>query len=196
MTKKSTFQLPWYAVLVATKSNVVKAISKLVPPKEVEDIVQETYVRVCQLDNPETMDKPGSLLMTTAKNIAFDYLKRSETRLADSAIDESDFAPELRASDQVFEATAKQQEFAQLCEAVRHLPTQCRRVFVLKKVYGYSQKEIAQELQISQSTVEKHVALGLKKCAEYLLKFESNGVSDAQTKATGSSVSSIRGFTE
>jgi RNA polymerase sigma-70 factor (ECF subfamily) len=41
-------------------------------------------------------------------------------------------------------------------------------VFVLKKVYNYSQKEISEELGISVSTVEKHTALGIRRCRTYL----------------------------
>ena len=51
---------------------------------------------------------------------------------------------------------------------MRLLPVQARRVFVLKKVYGYSQREIADELGLAQSTVEKHVALAVRRCAEYM----------------------------
>ena len=51
---------------------------------------------------------------------------------------------------------ARGQRLGQGREAVRQLPEQCRRVFVLKKVYGYSQREIAKELSLSESTVEKH----------------------------------------
>ena len=47
-------------------------------------------------------------------------------------------------------------------------PPQCQKVFVLKKVHGYSHKEIAKELEISISTVEKHAASGLKRCSEYM----------------------------
>ena len=47
---------------------------------------------------------------------------------------------------------------------------QCRRAFVLKKVYGYSIKEIATELAISEKTVEKHIAQGIKRCTLYMRK--------------------------
>jgi DNA-binding CsgD family transcriptional regulator len=39
---------------------------------------------------------------------------------------------------------------------------------VLKKVYGYSQKEIALSLSISENTVEKHIATGIKRCSHYM----------------------------
>ena len=54
------------------------------------------------------------------------------------------------------------------CRAVGGLPEQCRRAFILKKVYGLSQQEIADRLSISQSTVEKHIAKGLLMCREYM----------------------------
>jgi RNA polymerase sigma-70 factor (ECF subfamily) len=61
-------------------------------------------------------------------------------------------------------------EFANFCQAVRLLPIQCRKVFVLKKVYGFSQKEIAKQLTLSESTVEKHIALGIKRCTLFMRK--------------------------
>lgn len=193
MENKSRYFMQWHEVLQATKSNVIRAISKIVPPKEVEDIVQETYVRICQMDHPDTLEKPSSFLMKTAKNLALDHIKKAETRLADGALEESDFKTEYGESDQTFKTVASEQEFSHFCEAVRHLPTQCRRAFVLKKVYGYSQMEIAKEMQLSESTVEKHIALGLRKCAEYLIKFQSCEHNDDLPKTRPTSIASMRG---
>jgi DNA-directed RNA polymerase specialized sigma24 family protein len=39
---------------------------------------------------------------------------------------------------------------------------------VLRKVYGYSQHEIAVELDLTESTVEKHIALGIKRCTHFI----------------------------
>jgi RNA polymerase sigma-70 factor (ECF subfamily) len=46
-------------------------------------------------------------------------------------------------------------------------------VFVLKKVYGYSQREIARELGIAESTVEKHISLAVRKCSIYMRKLDA-----------------------
>jgi RNA polymerase sigma-70 factor (ECF subfamily) len=70
-------------------------------------------------------------------------------------------------TDSPFKEKVASDEFAEMCEAIRLLPVQCRKVFVLKKVYGYSQKEIAQELGLSQSTIEKHISAGTKKCMQF-----------------------------
>ena len=63
---------------------------------------------------------------------------------------------------------ASDEEFALFCEAVRSLPRQCRRAFVLKKVYGYTLKEIMVEMDLGQPTVETHIVNGTKKCVQYL----------------------------
>lgn len=162
-------------VFMAARDTIAKMLSRLVPPKEIEDIVQETYVKICQLDNYAQIEQPTSFLFTTARNLAYDHLKKAETRLADSAESElcfhSDGALELH--DSTFQHAASKEEFGYFCEAVRNLPLQCRRVFVLKKVYGYTQKEIANEMKISESAVEKHIATGIKRCTKYMLSIDT-----------------------
>ena len=175
---------------MSAKDSLVRMVSRLVPPKEIEDIVQETYVRICQLDNHDSIQQPKSFLMKTARNLAFDHLKRAETRLAEGVDDESAYhGCSDGEKDHTFEQAASNEEFAHFCEAVRQLPVQCRRVFVLKKVYGYSQKEIARELEISESTVEKHIAQGFKRCAMYMKRMNNGQLTAAggmgQTLSTG-----------
>ena len=63
---------------------------------------------------------------------------------------------------------ASDEEFAQFCEAVRELPKQCRRAFILKKVYGFTLKEIMVEMNIGQPTVETYIVNGTKKCVKFL----------------------------
>jgi RNA polymerase sigma factor (sigma-70 family) len=189
MQKKSATHTSWHPIFMAARDNLIRMVSRIVPPKEIEDIVQETYVRICQMDKREPVEQPKSFLMKTARNLAYDHLKKAETRLADSVETEGDFDVETLLSDEVFTSIASGEEFAHFCEAVRQLPVQCRRVFVLKKVYGYSQKEIAKEMNLSQSTVEKHIAVGFKRCASYMLVFSQTNVRSSQS----GSVSNIQG---
>jgi RNA polymerase sigma factor (sigma-70 family) len=183
MQKKSATDTSWHSVYMNARDSMVRMVSGIVPPKEIEDIVQETYVRICQMDKHKVVEQPKSFLMKTARNIAYDYLKKAETRLADSVESELEFDAYTLPRDQVFESAASNQEFAHFCEAVRELPVQCRRVFVLKKVYGYTQKEIAKEMKLSESTVEKHIAVGFKKCAIYMLGFTEGNVRSCQSGA-------------
>jgi len=58
-----------------------------------------------------------------------------------------------------------------------------------KRVYGLSQKEIAQYLSLSESTVEKHVAKGLLKSSQYM---ERKELFDGQTKSQHEKPSAVR----
>lgn len=155
---------------MAARQLMHRVISRIVPPREVEDIVQETYVRICQIEKKDNIKQPRSFLLKTAKNLAFDHLKKAETRLVDSVDDMTEFDYFVSADDDVFQQVATDKEFSQYCQAIRLLPVQCRKVFVLKKIYGYSQKEIVKKLDISESTVEKHIALGVKRCTYYMMQ--------------------------
>lgn len=152
------------------RSYLARVVSNIVPPQEIEDIVQETYVRICQFRPEQIADQPSGLIARIARNLALDHVKRAEWRFTDSHADVSEVRlggpPHL--SDETYQQVVSNEEFARFCDSVRQLPLQCRRVFVLKKVYGYSQREIALELNISESTVEKHVAKGMKQCMAYM----------------------------
>jgi RNA polymerase sigma-70 factor (ECF subfamily) len=68
----------------------------------------------------------------------------------------------------VVDNVSSQQELDLYINALRSLPAQCQRVFVMCKVYGFSHKEIASKLGISVSTVEKHLIKGLSRCYKYM----------------------------
>lgn len=157
---------------LSIQRNLQRAVSRIVPPKEVEDIVQETYVRICQVENKESIRHPRAFIMRTAHNLALDYIKRAESRLTVSMGDdvELEHADMDKDVDELYRQFSVNEEFSLLCEAIRLLPIQCRKVFVLKKVYGYTQREIAKELDLSESTVEKHIAKGIKKCTYFMIQ--------------------------
>jgi len=157
-------------IYLSSRNSISKIISRMVPPHEIEDIVQETYVRICQVENKEAIESPKSFMYKTARNLALDYIKQANVRLVDR-IDDLPAIETLKIDqnkDEPYESTIIDHEFSHFCDAVRRLPVQCRRVFVLKKVYGCSQREIAENLNLSESTVEKHIANGMKRCTLYM----------------------------
>ena len=175
-----------FDTFIALRGRLSRLVRGIVPPKEVEDIVQETYVRVCQVKNKSAIREPRSFLFRTAQNLALDHLKRSESRLTTgvSSVDSvaiADFGPP---TDATYEQAATDEEFVLFCEAVRDLPKQCRRAFVLKKVYGYTLKEISTEMGIGQPTVESHIVAGTKRCVRYMRARESRGATGPRAAAS------------
>lgn len=165
----------FYKAYLTSRKSISRLVARIVPPHEIEDIVQETYVRICQLENKECISSPKSFMYKTARNLALDYQKQANVRLVDG-IDNMETLEQLLSDhnkDEMYENALTQNEFAHFCEAVRQLPIQCRKVFVLKKVYGYSQREIAAQLNLSESTVEKHISTGMKRCTLFMRKMHT-----------------------
>jgi RNA polymerase sigma factor (sigma-70 family) len=181
----------FYKIYLASRKSISRVVSRIVPPDEIEDIVQETYVRICQIENKENITSPKSFMYRTARNLALDYQKRAGVKLVDR-VDDLQALEYLLSNDadEMYENTLINNEFSHFCEAVRQLPTQCCKVFVLKKVYGYSQREIAAQLDLSESTVEKHIATGMKRCTLFM-----RNINKLESKSSASTSQSIAGGT-
>jgi RNA polymerase sigma-70 factor (ECF subfamily) len=181
LNKKFSFVQSFLSI----RPSVMHYISKLAPPAEVEDIVQEAYVKLCQLEKQQSEKNDNkvhhrSLLYVIAKNLALDYTKKSEVRLADGVEHEYDYKTEE--NNLPFENAVTHESFGHFCEVIRTMPKQCQKVFVLKKVYGFTQLEIAQELNISVKTVDNHVVNGMKRLKKYMDKSKNDGLSTSRTK--------------
>ena len=157
-------------VFQSLRSSLAKVVRRIAPLPEVEDIVQETYVRVCLAERQCEIRSPRSFMFETARNLARDHVKRAESRLVDGVETEEEFSSRQIGilPDQTLNSVSAEEEFALFCSAVRDLPVQCRRAFVLRKVYGYTQREIAQAMKLSEKTVEKHIASGLRRCMAFM----------------------------
>ncbi|TMS61692.1 sigma factor, partial [Pseudoalteromonas sp. S1691] len=52
-------------------------------PHEFEDIVQETYVRICQIKNSDNISSPKSFIYNNARQLSLDYQKQANIRLVE-----------------------------------------------------------------------------------------------------------------
>ena len=171
-----------HSTFMRLRKQLMRYVSRLVAPDDIEDIVQETYVRLCKYEKNHSIEKHDSLIFKAARNIALDHMKRSENRLSTSMdVDEiSKFLDSRNSLDNTLARTLVDEQFDHFCEAVRHLPSRCRRAFVLKKVYGFTQKEIAGYMGISEKTVEQHIAMGIRRATSYLAHHECMPAGDAK----------------
>jgi RNA polymerase sigma factor (sigma-70 family) len=175
----------FYKAYLSSRKSISRLVARIVPPHEIEDIVQETYVRICQIKNKESITSPKSFMYKMARNLALDYQKQANVRLVDG-IENMETLEQLllnHPKDEMYENALTQSEFSHFCEAVRLLPVQCRKVFVLKKVYGYSQREIAAQLNLSESTVEKHISTGMKRCTLFMRKTKNKVIKEKATSS-------------
>jgi DNA-directed RNA polymerase specialized sigma24 family protein len=62
--------------------------------------------------------------------------------------------------------SANAPELVRMAQLARALPAVCRRVFTLRKVYGYSGTEIATRLGIPEEAVEELLIQAARVCAQ------------------------------
>jgi RNA polymerase sigma factor (sigma-70 family) len=144
------------------RKGLTRLVARIVKPHDVDDILQETFIRVCAAAEKTSIQHPRSFMLKTAQNLALNHVTSAyqrRTQMEDFTC--SDVSPLTLPLEDGVES---EERFLGFCRAVRTLPPQCRRVFVLRKVYGLTQQEIAAYLEISESTVEKHIAKGLTLC--------------------------------
>ncbi|WP_075593489.1 MULTISPECIES: RNA polymerase sigma factor [Pseudoalteromonas] len=135
-------------------------VSRIVSPDDVEDIVQETFIKSYEADLKQNIEFTHSYMLKTAKHIALNHVAKWDNKYKDSLDEQQQVERHMRTMALEDEVTSKER-FLFFCRVTNELSPQVKKCFILKKVYGLSQKEIAKEMNLSTSTVEKHIAKGL-----------------------------------
>lgn len=177
-------------VFLSYSAKLRRVVSRIVRPEDIDDIVQDTFVRSYEADLKQEIKYARSYMLKTAKNLALNHIAKWDNKYNDSIDDFSEPLAELKTQD--FEAEFESKErFLSFCQATNQLDAAVRKCFILKKVYGLSQKEISKYLHISESTVEKHVAKGLFKCALYMEQIENKKSHSVRELSSGKSKKSL-----
>jgi len=135
--------------------------------QDIEDITQEAFLRAYKAEKTTEVLQPKSFLFRIAKNVAISELRSKSRKITDYIEDQEESSVLLNEWTTEDEVMA-QQKLGIHCEAVASLTEKCRRVYLMRKVYGMSHKEIAARLGIAQSTVEKHLMNGVKICDDFV----------------------------
>ncbi|MDL2208216.1 RNA polymerase sigma-70 factor [Parabacteroides sp. OttesenSCG-928-O15] len=145
--------------------------------QEAENIVQDVFIELWE--RKEIVSLPINLtayLFTSVKNKCLNHLRHQVVqREAADQIQEAHLL-KMQASinsleifdDQIF----SEENIKEIVEkALNTLPEKCRRIFVMNKIEGRKQKEIAAELNISLNTVETQMSIAYKKLKNELKDF-------------------------
>jgi len=129
------------------------------------------------------INQPKSYLFKVAKHLALNQL-RQKTRRPTDFLEDFDASDVLASNHTLEDEIIAQEKLGIHCAAVAALPSKCRKVYLMRKVYAMSYKEIATVLGITVSTVESHLEKGFERCEAYVEKRFADVGSD-KDKETG-----------
>ena len=134
-----------------------------------DDLAQEAFLRTFAAESRHIIDTPKAFLFKVARNLALNELARQSSMAIEPLGDfEGQEVLEDNSQVAVDDVIDGRERIRLLARAIASLPPQCAKVFILRKMQGMSQKEIAIRLNISVRTVENHVAVGLSRCRAYM----------------------------
>jgi RNA polymerase sigma factor (sigma-70 family) len=136
-------------------------VARLRSVQDAKEVAQETYVRLLQLGRPNSHILPRAYLFRVAGNLAIDRLRRRATR--DRASE--DLSAELP---QGFGPPERQllahEELLLLSRCLQELPEKVRSAFLMFRLDGLSQGQIAERLSVTDRMVRKYITQAMLHC--------------------------------
>ena len=151
------------------RDNLVRVFAaRLRSMSEAEDLIQDLFFKVERLENQEVGENPSALLFQMANHLMLDRLRSQKRAVARDAVWLQSYSTspqgEILATEPSAEAAlAARQQLAALIQRLDDLPEKVAQAFRLHKLEGRSQADTAEVMGISQSTVEKHISVALKR---------------------------------
>ncbi|MDP2212308.1 RNA polymerase sigma factor [Phenylobacterium sp.] len=128
---------------------------------EIDDIVQDAYCRIAGLASVDHIQSGRAYLFQTIRSVITDRLRQARvisisrpTEFALSDVFDSAPSPER--------VVAGRLELRRVQAVIQALPERCRTIFMMRRVDGFSQREIARRLGVTENVVEAQAARGLR----------------------------------
>lgn len=128
---------------------------------DVDDILQEVFVKLWlnrqKIGNAETFN---SYIFTITKNEVLNLIR---TNIRNNSFKNELFQRSVAEEFQMQSQLEFNEIKSSIDQVVSQLPEKRRQIFILSRTEGFSNKEIAQQLNISEKTVEDHITHAIKK---------------------------------
>lgn len=133
---------------------------------EAEDVLMKGFMKV--FTNIDKYTGAGSLegwIRKIIVNEALEYLRRNKKLFLHTEVEAADYEPDIHLLDHSLETE-------DLLKMIQKLAPGYQAVFNLYAIEGYSHKEIAQMLEISENTSKSQLSRARQLLQQYLLKSE------------------------
>ncbi len=133
--------------------------------EDANDLAQEAFLRMHKFQQSRRLDNARAFLYKTANNLVVDQLRRARVHdkylnfemLPEQSDEEND-----KCVPSAERTVSAEQELDQLYKVVDQMPEKVRRAFLLHRGKDLSYPEIAIEMGVSTSMVEKYIIQALK----------------------------------
>ena len=135
---------------------------------DVEDLVQDVFARMVARDSREPIEHFGGYVIKTAHSVLADHARLRSTHRAGLHVA---FDSEIHGEDEIDpeRVLGGKQALYAVATALLSLPERTRNVFILSRLEGRKYREIARQLGVTVSAVEKHM---IKAIAHLSLEME------------------------
>jgi RNA polymerase sigma factor (sigma-70 family) len=165
------------SVFLSQRLSLLRTLQRMVRNHSTaEDLLQETYLRVNRALGERRIEHLEPFVFQTARNLALDYLRsrrvHERTMVEDVPLNVlQSIAAVASSPDEVAHA---ERLLARLTVSLARLTPRQQRIFILSRVHGSSYVEIAEELNISASTVQKELKLIMAICVGVAQRLEEH----------------------
>jgi RNA polymerase sigma factor (sigma-70 family) len=162
-------QLRWFTENVQPHDAPLKAYLRHAFPtvRDVDDVVQESYLRVWKERLAKPIPFARAFLFTVARHLALNLAAR-QRRAPTLSVGDLGAMSVVEDKRSIPDSVDCEEVLDLLVEALGSLPARCREITLLRKIHALPQREIAARLGISEKTVEEQVARGVRRCEAYL----------------------------
>jgi RNA polymerase sigma factor (sigma-70 family) len=137
-------------------------LRRVAPPGlEVDDVIQEAYKILAGLADVSRIANPRAYFYQVIKSLIAEHIRRLQVATGGAGV-KLHTLPEPQEGLTPERIVSGRQDLESLYHAITRLPEPSRSIFILRKIDNLPQKVIAQKLRISENTVEKQIARGLR----------------------------------
>lgn len=121
---------------------------------DAKDITQEVLYTIWE--RRDQITHINGYIFRVARNACLDYLQKKKQLLSldDDYVQKQAWIQYVSLADDTAASVMEKELEAQIEKSIDQLPEKCRRVFILSRIEGYQQSEIANKMDISLKTVE------------------------------------------